>query len=54
MLAFSIDLGLDMGDLFQLPNRAGTPNFLCNLGIPIGYPEAHIEDFDEPKGVAVL
>ena len=49
-----IDLARDIGELFQLPNKAGTLNFLSNLGIPIGYPEAHIEDFDELKGVAVL
>ena len=48
-----IDLGLDIGELFQLLNEAGTPNFLCNLGIPIDYPQAHIDTFGNLKEVAV-
>ena len=53
-MAISIDLGIDIGELFQLHNKAGTPNFLCNLGIPIDYPKTHIRGFDQPKSVAVL
>ena len=43
-----------VGDYFHLPNNQQSPNFLCNLGIPIGYLEANIEDFGELIGVALL
>ena len=44
--------------MFPIMNGAeifcATSAYLCNFGIPIGYPETLIEDFDELKGVAVL
>ena len=41
--AYSNDLGAYIGDYFHLPNNQQSPNFLCNLGIPMGYPEPAIE-----------
>ena len=54
ILAYFSDLGVHVLYYNHVPINERSPNFLCNLSIPIGYPEAHIEDFDELKGVAVL